>query len=202
VETQIAEFHKVVRKVRLIPSTAENANGYDFQIECNMDREQGGLNVCRNKINLPLLELLTKTEGQITNATNKKMEAEDLLEQLHSLIGEKRNDTKSHKEEAQKLEETSIQKAEEADEVEKRWTSEIESLEKHRHLLESGVNKSLDEALKDLQKAQQELQLVEHQTEEEMRQVGDKLVRVVTAVVYLRNRMYLGNQPSEGVLGL
>ncbi|KAG9467227.1 hypothetical protein GDO78_015385 [Eleutherodactylus coqui] len=129
VETQIAEFHKVARKVRLIPSTAENANGYDFQIECNMDSEQGGLNICRNKIN------------------------------LHSLIGEKRNDTKSHKEEAQKLEETSIQKAEEADEVEKRWTSEIESLEKHRHLLESG-----------------------HQTEEEMRQVGNKLVRVVTAV--------------------
>ncbi|KAG9461679.1 hypothetical protein GDO78_016011, partial [Eleutherodactylus coqui] len=82
VETQIAEFHKVARKVRLIPSTAENANGHDFQIECNMDSEQGGLNICRNKINLPLLELLTKTEGQITNATNKKMEAEDLLEQV------------------------------------------------------------------------------------------------------------------------
>ncbi|XP_071988119.1 kinetochore protein NDC80 homolog, partial [Engystomops pustulosus] len=51
VETQVAEFHKVARKVRLIPSTAENANGYDFQIECNMDGEQGGLNRCRNKIN-------------------------------------------------------------------------------------------------------------------------------------------------------
>ncbi|CAN2387733.1 positive regulation of mitotic cell cycle spindle assembly checkpoint [Pristimantis euphronides] len=182
VETQVAEFHKIARKVRLIPSTAENANGYDFQIECNMDSEQGSLNLCRNKINLPLLEFLTKIEVQITNATNKKMEAEDLLEQLHSLIGEKRNEIKSHKEEAQKLEELSVQKAEEADEEEKKWTSDIESLEKHRHLLESGVNKSLDEAMKDLQKAQQELQLVEHQTEEEMRQVGNRLVRVVTAV--------------------
>lgn len=182
VETQVAEFHKVARKVRLIPSTAENANGYDFQIDCNLDSEQGGLNVCRNKINLPLLEFLTKTEGQITSATNKKMEAEDMLEQLNSLIGEKRNDIKSHKEEAQKLEELHLQKVEEADEEEKRWTAEIESLEKHRHLLESGVNKSLDEAMKDLQKMQQELQLVEHQTEEEMRQVGNKLVRVVTAV--------------------
>ncbi|XP_073524792.1 kinetochore protein NDC80 homolog [Phyllobates terribilis] len=182
VETQVAEFHKVARKVRLIPSTAENANGHDFQIECNLDGEQGGLNVCRNKINLPLLEFLTKTEGQITNATNKKMEAEEMLEQLNSLIGEKRNDVKSQKEEAQKLEELSAKKVEEADEEEKRWTAEIKSLEKHRHLLESGVNKSLDEAMKDLQKAQQELQLVEHQTEEQMRHVENKLVRVVTAV--------------------
>ncbi|XP_071987821.1 kinetochore protein NDC80 homolog [Engystomops pustulosus] len=101
---------------------------------------------------------------------------------LNSLIGEKRNDIKSHKEEAQKLEELYTQKVEEADQEEKRWTAEIESLEKHRHLLESGVNKSLDETLKDLQKAQQELQLVEHQTSEEMRQVGNKLVRVMTAV--------------------
>ncbi|KAM3935999.1 kinetochore protein NDC80 homolog [Leptodactylus fuscus] len=182
VETQVSEFHKVARKVRLIPSTAENAEGYDYQIECNMDSEQSGLNRCRNKINLPLLKFLTKTEGQITSNTNKKMEAEDMVEQLNSLIGEKKNDIKSHKEEAHKLEELCVQKVEEADEEEKRWTAEIESLEKHRHLLESGVNKSLDEALKDLQKVQQELQLVEHRTEEEMRQVENKLVRVMTAV--------------------
>ncbi|XP_073433112.1 kinetochore protein NDC80 homolog [Dendrobates tinctorius] len=182
VETQVAEFHKVARKVRLIPSTAENANGHDFQIECNLDGEQSGLNMCRNKINLPLLEFLTKIEGQITHATNKKMEAEELLEQLNTLISEKRNDVKSLKEEAQKLDELLAKKAEEADEEEKRWTVEIKSLEKHRHLLESGVNKSLDEAMKDLQKAQQELQLVEHQTEEQMRHVENKLMRVVTAV--------------------
>ncbi|XP_056410424.1 kinetochore protein NDC80 homolog [Hyla sarda] len=181
VETEVAEYHKLARKLRLIPSTAENANGYDFQIECNMD-STGSLNRCRNKISLPLLEVLTKTEGQVSAATNKKMEAEDMIEQLNLLIEEKRNDLKSRKEEGQKLDELCAQKMEEADEQEKRWTSEIESLEKHRHLLESGVNKSLDEAMKDLQKAQQELQLVEHQTEEEMRQVGNKVVRVVTAV--------------------
>ncbi|XP_075053550.1 kinetochore protein NDC80 homolog isoform X2 [Mixophyes fleayi] len=182
VETQVAEFHKVARKVRLIPSTAENANGHDFQIEWNLDSGQGSLNRCRNKINLPLLEILTQLEGQIANATNKRMEAEDMIEQLNSLIEEKRNDIKSRKEEAQKLEEMTQQKVEEADEEEQKWTSEIKSLEKHRQLLETGVNKSLDEAMKDLQEAQQGLQLVEHQTEEEMRQVGNKLVRVVTAV--------------------
>ncbi|XP_069616611.1 kinetochore protein NDC80 homolog [Ranitomeya imitator] len=182
VETQVAEFHKVARKLRLIPSSAENANGHDFQIECNLDGEQHGLNVCRNKISLPLLELLTKTEEQVTSATNKNMEADEVLEQLNSLIGEKRNDVKILKEEAQKLDELLAKKAEEADEEEKRWTEEIKSLEKHRHLLESGVNKSLEEAMKDLEKAQQELQLVEHQTEEQMRHMESKLVRVVNAV--------------------
>ncbi|XP_063812906.1 kinetochore protein NDC80 homolog [Pseudophryne corroboree] len=182
VETQIAEFHKVARKVRLIPSTAENANGHDFQIEWTLDSDQGSLNRCRNKINLPLLEILTQLEGQIAHATNKQMESEDLLEQLNSLIAEKRNEVKCHKEEAQKLDELHLQKVEEADEEEKRWAAEIASLEKHRQLLESGVNKSLEEAMKELEKAQQELQLVEHQTEEEMRQVASKLARVVTAV--------------------
>ncbi|KAM4795583.1 kinetochore protein NDC80 homolog [Rhinophrynus dorsalis] len=181
-ETQLAEFHKMARKVRLIPSTAENANGYDFQIHCNLDKEQGSINHYRNKINVPLVEILAQSEGQITNATNKKMGVEDMIEQYNTLIVEKRNEVKIQKDEAQKLEEIYQHKVEEAEEDEKKWISEIESLGKHRQLLESGVNKSLDEALKDLQKAQQELQLVEHQTEEETRHVGNKLVRVVNSV--------------------
>ncbi|CAI9598277.1 unnamed protein product, partial [Staurois parvus] len=51
VETEIAEFHKLARKLRLIPSTAENANGYDLQIECNLDSEES-LHHCRNQINV------------------------------------------------------------------------------------------------------------------------------------------------------
>ncbi|CAJ0956499.1 unnamed protein product, partial [Ranitomeya imitator] len=182
VETQVAEFHKVARKLRLIPSSAENANGHDFQIECNLDGEQHGLNVCRKQDQPPPAGAANKDRRAGHSATNKNMEADEVLEQLNSLIGEKRNDVKILKEEAQKLDELLAKKAEEADEEEKRWTEEIKSLEKHRHLLESGVNKSLEEAMKDLEKAQQELQLVEHQTEEQMRHMESKLVRVVNAV--------------------
>ncbi|CAH2218786.1 kinetochore NDC80 homolog [Pelobates cultripes] len=181
-ETHLTEYHKLARKARLIPMTAENANGYDFQIQCNLDSEQGSLTHYRNKINVPLVEILSQSEGQITSATNKKMEVENMIEQVSTVIEEKKNDVKIHKDEAQKLEELYQQKLEEIDDDEKKWISEIESLEKHRQLLESGVNKSLDEAMKELQKVQQELQLVEHQAEEEMRQVGSKLVRVVNAV--------------------
>ncbi|XP_072278732.1 kinetochore protein NDC80 homolog [Pyxicephalus adspersus] len=181
VETDIAEFHKLARKLRLIPSTAENANGYDLQIECNLDSEES-LHHCRNKINLPLLEMLTQSEAQITKALNKKMEIQEVNEQLKSLISDKRNDVKNFKEDAQRLDDLLLQKNQDAEEQEKKWASELQSVEKHRQLLESGVNRGLDEAMKNLEKAQQELQLVEHQTEEEMRQVGNKLVRVVTAV--------------------
>ncbi|KAG8431760.1 hypothetical protein GDO86_020104, partial [Hymenochirus boettgeri] len=181
-ETQLTEFHKMARKVRLIPPTAELANGYDFQIQCNLESEQSSITHYRNKINVPLVEILTLTEGQIAVVTNKKMGVEDMIEQLNTLTTEKKNEVRTYKDEAQKLEEIYQQKVEEAEDDEKRWVAEIESLEKHRQLLESGVNKSLDETMKDLQKVQQELQLVEHQTEEETRQVGNKLVRVVNAV--------------------
>ncbi|KAM8975941.1 kinetochore protein NDC80 homolog [Pelodytes ibericus] len=181
-ETQVTEYHRLSRKVRLIPSTAENANGHDFQIQCNLDSEQGNIIHYRNKIKVPLVEILSQSEGQITSIANKKMGMEDMIEQLNTLKAEKKNEVKTHKDEAQKLEELYQQKMEEAKEDEKRWVSEIESLEKHRRLLESGVNKSLDEAMTELQKVQQELQLVEHQTEEERRLVGNKLVRVVNAV--------------------
>uniref|UniRef100_A0A8C5MMX0 Kinetochore protein NDC80 n=1 Tax=Leptobrachium leishanense TaxID=445787 RepID=A0A8C5MMX0_9ANUR len=182
IETQMTEFHKLARKARLTPATAENANGYDFQIQCNLDSEQGSVTHYRNKIQNPLLEILAQSEGQISSARNKKQEVENMREQVNAAIEEKKSDVKIQKDKAQKLEELLQQKAEVMEEDEKKWISEIESLEKHRQLLESGVNKSLDETMKEHQKLKQELQLVEHQVEEEVRQVGNKLVRVVNAV--------------------
>ncbi|KAM9320413.1 kinetochore protein NDC80 homolog [Gastrophryne carolinensis] len=181
VESDVAEFNKLARKLRLIPSNAEFANGYDLQIDCNLDNEES-LQHCRSKMKVPLLEILRQSEAQIAQAQNRKMEIQEANEQLRSLIAEKKNDVKCLKDEAQRLDELLLHKTQEAEEQEKRLTAEIQSLEKHRQLLESGLSKGLEEAMKDLEKAQQELQLVEHQTEEEMRQVGNKLARVVNAV--------------------
>ncbi|XP_077335750.1 kinetochore protein NDC80 homolog [Lithobates pipiens] len=181
VDTEIAEFYKLARKLRIIPSTAENAHGYDLQIDCNLDSEES-LHHCRNQINLPLLEMLTQSEDQITKAVNKKMEIQEVNEQLRSMNSDKRNDVKKHKVEAQRLDELLLQKNQDAEEQEKKWAIELQSADKHRQLLESGISKGLDEAMKDLERTQQALQLVEHQTEEETRQVGNKLIRVVTGV--------------------
>ncbi|KAM4698889.1 kinetochore protein NDC80 homolog [Discoglossus pictus] len=182
IDTQLALFHKVARKLQMIPSNAANARGYDFQIQCNLDSEEGSLTHYRSKVNVPLAEILSQTEGQISSTRNQIIGIEDMIEQLTTLIAEKKNDVKVHKDEAQKLDDFYQQQLEKLDENEKWCASEMESLAKHRQLIESGVDKSLQEAMKGLQKVQQELQLVEHQTEAEMGQVNSKLFRVVNAV--------------------
>ncbi|XP_040195111.1 kinetochore protein NDC80 homolog [Rana temporaria] len=181
VDTEMAEFYKLARKLRIIPASAENANGYDLQIDCNLDSEES-LQHCRNQMNLPLLEMLTQSEDLVTKAITKKMEIQEVKEQMRSMNSDKRNDVKKLKDEVQRLDELVLQKTKDIEEQEREWVSELQSLEKHRQLLESGVSKGLDEAMKDLERSKQELQLVEHQTEEENRQVGNKLIRVVTAV--------------------
>lgn len=35
IETQLSEYHKLARKLKLIPKGAENAKGYDFEIKFN-----------------------------------------------------------------------------------------------------------------------------------------------------------------------
>lgn len=35
IETQLAEYHKLARKLKLIPKSAENSKGYDFEIKFN-----------------------------------------------------------------------------------------------------------------------------------------------------------------------
>ncbi|MEE6473408.1 hypothetical protein FKM82_010005, partial [Ascaphus truei] len=181
VETQLAEFHKVARKLRLIPSNAQNANGFDFQIQCNLDSEQGSSAPNRSMINASLVEILRHLEGQMATLQAKKIR-EDMMDRLNSLRAEKKNDVKILNNESQKLDEGYQLRAEEAEADQKKWTAEIESLTKHQQVLESGVNKSLDEAMKELQEVKQQLQLAEHQSEEEMRQVGNKLSRVLHAV--------------------
>lgn len=35
IETQLTEYHKLARKLKLIPKGAENSKGYDFEIKFN-----------------------------------------------------------------------------------------------------------------------------------------------------------------------
>lgn len=35
IETQLSEYHKLARKLKLIPKSAENSKGYDFEIKFN-----------------------------------------------------------------------------------------------------------------------------------------------------------------------
>ncbi|XP_027948167.1 kinetochore protein NDC80 homolog isoform X2 [Eumetopias jubatus] len=182
IETQLSEYHKLARKLKLIPKGAENSKGYDFEIKFNPEAGANCLVKYRAQVYVPLKELLNQTEEEINKALNKKMGLEDTLEQLNTMITESRRGVRTLKEEVQKLDDLYQQKVKEAEEEDKKCASELESLEKHKHLLESAVNEGLSEAMNELDTIQREYQLVVQTTTEERRKVGNNLQRLLEMV--------------------
>uniref|UniRef100_A0A452V0R3 Kinetochore protein NDC80 n=1 Tax=Ursus maritimus TaxID=29073 RepID=A0A452V0R3_URSMA len=177
-----SEYHKLARKLKLIPKGAENSKGYDFEIKFNPEAGANCLVKYRAQVYVPLKELLNQTEEEINKALNKKMGLEDTLEQLNTMITESRRGVRTLKEEVQKLDDLYQQKVKEAEEEDKKCASELESLEKHKHLLESAVNDGLSEAMNELDAIQREYQLVVQTTTEERRKVGNNLQRLLEMV--------------------
>ncbi|ELW67707.1 Kinetochore protein NDC80 like protein [Tupaia chinensis] len=182
IETQLAEYHKLARKLKLIPKGAENSKGYDFEIKFNPESGANCLVKYRAQVYVPLKELLNETEEEINKALNKKMGLEDTLEQLNTMITESRRSVRTLKEEVQKLDDLYQQKVKEAEEEDEKCANELESLEKHKHLLESAVNEGLSEAMNELDAVQREYQLVVQTTTEERRKVGNNLQRLLEMV--------------------
>ncbi|KAI5940178.1 kinetochore protein NDC80 homolog [Manis javanica] len=182
IETQLAEYHKLARKLKLIPKSAENSKGYDFEIKFNPEAGANCLVKYRAQVYVPLKELLNQTEEEINKALNKKMGLEDTLEQLNTMITESRRSVRTLKEEVQKLDDLYQQKVKEAEEEDKKCANELESLEKHKHLLESAVNEGLSEAVNESDAIQWEYQLVVQTTTEERRKVGNNLQRLLEMV--------------------
>nr|XP_032628407.1 kinetochore protein NDC80 homolog isoform X2 [Chelonoidis abingdonii] len=196
IETQLAEYHKLARKLKLIPISAENSKGHDFEIKFNPEAGPNCLVKYRTHINAPLMELINRTEEEIRKATHKKMGLEDTLEQVNTMVLEKKSNVKMLKEEAQKLDDLYHQKLKEAEEEEKKCATELELLEKHKHLLESGINEGLSEAMNELHDVQRQYQVVMQMTTEESRKVGDNLNRLleVIATHVVSVEKYLGEQ--------
>ncbi|XP_072591146.1 kinetochore protein NDC80 homolog isoform X4 [Vulpes vulpes] len=182
IETQLSEYHKLARKLKLIPKAAENSKGYDFEIKFNPEAGASCLVKYRAQVYVPLKELLNQTEEEINKALNKKMGLEDTLEQLNTMLTESRRGVRTLKEEVQKLDDLYQQKVKEAEEEDKKCASELESLDKHKHLLESAVNEGLSEAINELDAIQREYQLVVQTTSEERRKVGNNLQRLLEMV--------------------
>ncbi|EHB10380.1 Kinetochore protein NDC80-like protein [Heterocephalus glaber] len=182
IETQLAEYHKLARKLKLIPKGAENSKGYDFEIKFNPEGGANCLVKYRAQVYVPLKELLNENEEKINKARNKKMGLEDTLEQLNTMKTESRRSVRTLKEEVQKLDDLYQQKVKEAEEEDEKCASELESLEKHKHLLESAVNEGLSEPTNELEAVQRECQLVVQTTTEERRKVGSNLQRLLEMV--------------------
>ncbi|XP_032038972.1 kinetochore protein NDC80 homolog [Aythya fuligula] len=182
IETQLAEYHKLARKLKLIPRSAENSEGHDFKIHFNPEAGSSCLDTYRTQIKAPLLKIIRQTEEEIKKATDKKMSLEDALVQMNAMVVEKKSSVKALKEEAEKLDDLYHQKLKEAEEEERKCANELELLEKHKQLLESGINEGLSEATNELHDIQRQYQIVMQTTTEESRKAGDNLNRLLEVI--------------------
>ncbi|NXF99885.1 NDC80 protein, partial [Sakesphorus luctuosus] len=182
IEVQLAEYHKLARKLKLIPVSAENSKGFDFEIQFNPEEGPNCLAKYRSQIKAPLTEIINQTEEEIRNATEQKMSWEDTLEQLNVMTADTKSRVKKLTEEAEKLDDLYHQKLKEVEEEEKKCANELELLKKHKQLLESGVNEGLSEATNELHDVQRQYQVVVQTTTEESRKAGDKLSRLLELI--------------------
>ncbi|NWT99230.1 NDC80 protein, partial [Urocynchramus pylzowi] len=182
IEIQLAEYHKLARKLKLIPVSAENSKGHDFEIQFNPEAGPNCLVKYRTQIKAPLMEIINETEEEISRATQRKMTLEDTLEQVNVMLEDKKRSVKMLTEEAEKLDDLYQQKLKEIEEEEQKCANELESLKKHKQLLESGVYEGLSEATNELHDLQRQYQVVLQTTTEEKRKIGANLSRLIETV--------------------
>ncbi|KAK7886929.1 hypothetical protein WMY93_026550 [Mugilogobius chulae] len=174
-ELRLAEYHKLARKLKLIPVSAENACGHDFEIR------PGDSNMVQHKtqIQMPLRKLISDVEEENSRLSNVKLSLEESLEQVNSNISDKANDLKQLREQIRKLDERLDSHRQELEREDQEWAAEMESMDQHRSLLEKKVNHGYDDAMQQLKASQQQYHLVLQETNEERRTVNNNLASVL-----------------------
>ncbi|XP_039206969.1 kinetochore protein NDC80 homolog [Crotalus tigris] len=183
IEADLTEYHKLARKLKLIPTSAENSGGLDFEIKFNPDAGPNCLLKFTTQIRAPLLDLMNNTEEEIANATHRKIGLEGSLVQVNTMEAEQNSIVKTLREEAQKLEDLCQQKAKVVVEEEEKSTKELELLEKHKNLLYNGVNEGVSEAMKELHETRCRYQVVMQTTSEERRKM-DKNMQYLLELIF------------------
>ncbi|KAM4577400.1 kinetochore protein NDC80 homolog [Odontesthes bonariensis] len=178
-EFKLAEYHKLARKLKLIPQSAENACGHDFEIR---PFESGLSSTIQHKTQIQMLlrKLISDVEEENSRLANLKLSLDESCEQVNSNIMDKSNDLKQLREQIRKLDELLDCDMQELAREEQEWATEMESVENHRKILEKKVTYGYDEAVQQLKTAQQQYHLVLQETNEERRTVASNLASVFT----------------------
>lgn len=178
-ELKLSEYHKLARKLKLIPLSAENACGHDFEMR-PFEGAPGSMIQHKTQIQMLLRKLVSDVEEESSRLTNAKLCLEVSNEQVNSNILDKANDLKQLKEQIRKLDEQLDSDMQEVVQEEQDWAEEIDSVDNHFKLLEKKVNCGYDEAVQQLKAAQQQYHLVLQETNEERRVVANNLASVFT----------------------
>ncbi|XP_038856697.1 kinetochore protein NDC80 homolog [Salvelinus namaycush] len=179
-EVKLAEYHKLARKLKLIPVSAENACGHDFEIRPSTEYGPSTMVQCRTQIQQLLRKLITDVDEECSRLTDMKLSLEESIEQVNSNISDKANDLKHLREQIRRLDEQLEQDMQDIAHEEQKWSAEMESVETHRKLLEKKVTLGYDESVEQLKAAQQQYHLVLQETNEERRTVVNNLASVLT----------------------
>ncbi|KAK5871115.1 hypothetical protein PBY51_004013 [Eleginops maclovinus] len=191
VELKVAEYHKLARKLKLMPQYAENAGAHDFEIR---PFEWGTMVQHKVQIQKFLMKMVGEVEEENSRFTNMKLSLEEFYEQVGSNILDKSNDLKNLKEQIRKVDERLDSDMQEWAQEEQDWAAEMESEENHRKLLQKKVNYGYDEAVQQLKLAQQQYHLVLQETNEERRTVANNLASVFTTAA---NHLSITEKCSE-----
>ncbi|XP_028818040.1 kinetochore protein NDC80 homolog [Denticeps clupeoides] len=181
-EVELAEYHKLARKLKLIPQSAANACGHDFEINSLTEYRPTAMGQLKSQIQNPLRNMISDVEEEFNQLANKKLSLEETVEQINSNITDKSNDLKQIKEQIRRLDEQLEQEQQCMADEEERWAAELDSAENHKKLLEKKVMDGYDEAMEQLKAAQQQYHLVLQETKEERRTVAKNLTSMFSFV--------------------
>ncbi|XP_019722580.1 kinetochore protein NDC80 homolog isoform X1 [Hippocampus comes] len=177
-ELKLSEYHKLARKLKLIPISAENACGHDFELR---PFEYGPANVHLNSQTQMLLKKLTNdVEEDRSRLSNSKFSLEQSCEQAMSNIFDKENDLKQLREQIRKVDDRWDASRKEVEREDKQWAKEVEMVESNRNLLEEKINWGYEEAMQENKALKQQYHLVLLETNEQRRTVCNNLTSMFT----------------------
>ncbi|XP_065113830.2 kinetochore protein NDC80 homolog [Paramisgurnus dabryanus] len=181
-ELKVTEFNKLGRKLKLIPQTAENACGHDFEIKA--DYSFTTITQYKTHIQNPLKNMLVDVEDEYNRHTNVKLlSLEEAIEQVRSNIFDKENDLKQLKEQICKVDQQLEHDMQEMAQEEEKWKAELDSAETYKKRLEKKVMQGCEKAEEELKAAQQQYHLVVQETNEENRMVSKNLTDIFSSAV-------------------
>ncbi|XP_043109106.1 kinetochore protein NDC80 homolog [Puntigrus tetrazona] len=178
-ELKVAEFNKLGRKLKLIPQSAENACGHDFEIRT--DYSATSITQYKTQIQNPLKNMMVDVEDECSRLTNVKLSLEETVEQVKSNIFDKENDIKHLKEQIRRVDQQLEHDMQEMAQEEDKWAAEVDSAETHKKRLEKNVTQGCEEAEEELKAAQQQYHVVVQETNEENRMVSKNLTDVLNS---------------------
>ncbi|TRY95357.1 hypothetical protein DNTS_016030 [Danionella cerebrum] len=180
-ELKIAEYNKLGRKLKLIPVSAENACGHDFEIRT--DYSATSSTQFKIQIQNPLKSMMVDVEDECSRLTNVKLGLDEAVEQLKSNIFDKENDLKQLREQFRRVDQQLELDMQEMALEEDKWATEVDSAESHCKGFEKDVAQGCEKAEEELIAAQKQYHIVVRETNEENRMVYNNWTDICSAAV-------------------